>query len=65
MTTAIPGYIGDDTSAADALESIKASLDLMGGQIKNAPRLAALDPSIATLADVIALVNEMLRRMQS
>ncbi len=60
---AIPVVSTDRPDLDRALAAIKQNMDAITGQARNTTRLQPL-PSTASLADVIARVNEIVARLQ-
>jgi hypothetical protein len=60
---AIPTVRTDDLNVNRALDAIKQTLDEVTGQARNVARFSPL-PSNATLADVIARLNQITNRLQ-
>jgi hypothetical protein len=63
MKTPIPVVLTGQADIDRFAEAVKANIDSLTGQQKNATKLAPLAPT-ATLADVITQINAMLARMQ-
>lgn len=60
--TALPALRSGNAQTDAFAQAVKQNLDWLTGQQRNAPPLVSL-PSTASLADVIAQVNQLINRL--